>query len=106
MEDTIRRMMDVLGGQGMESLGRDRRFVVDGKDGSRCTIMMEMAQQRFIADLYDGHGALRSAIDIGPVSRMTESPDQPGRVTLHVGALAVHLDVNPRLAITVASAPS
>jgi hypothetical protein len=103
MEDTIRRLAHVLGGSGMESLGHDHRFYVEGSDGSRMKVLIEAGQQRLIAELTDPKGIPRGEIDVGPIRKVTEDPGLPGRITLHCGTLAIHLDSQPALALAVTS---
>lgn len=103
MDDTIRRLAKVLGASGLEGLGHDGRFAVEGADGSLLKVVIEGAHQRFLAELKDAKGVLRADLDLAPVSRVSEDPAVPGRVTLHVGTLLVHVDTKPALAIELVS---
>lgn len=103
MEDTIRRLAKVLGAQGLEGAGHDTRFFVDGDDGSRMKVSIEGAQQRLMAVLLDAHGVVRCDLDIAPVKKVSEDAGFPGRVTLHVGTMLLHLDSKPTLAVELVS---
>ncbi|MFZ5443465.1 MAG: hypothetical protein ACOZQL_25885 [Myxococcota bacterium] len=101
MDDTIRRLAKVLGATGLEGLGADARFAVDGADGSRLKVNIEGGQQRFMCVLQDEKGVTRADLDLAPVKKVTEDAAFPGRVTLHVGTLLIHLDTKPTLAVEV-----
>ena len=103
MEDTIRRLAKLLGAQGLESAGHDTRFFVDGADGSRFRVSIEGAQQRLMGVLTDAHGVARCDLDVAPIKKVSESADFPGRVTLHVGTMLVHIDSKPTLAVELVS---
>lgn len=103
MEDTIRRLAKVLGAQGLESAGHDTRFYVDGADGSRVKVSIEGEQQRLMAVLTDAAGVARCDLDVAPIKKVSEDPEFPGRVTLHVGTMLVHLDSKPTLAVELVS---
>lgn len=106
MDDTIRRLAKVLGATGLEGLGHDGRFTVDAADGSSLKVVIEGAHQRFMAELKDGKGVLRADLDLAPISRVSEDSACPGRVTLHIGTLLVHVESKPTLAIEIVSAPA
>jgi hypothetical protein len=106
MEDTVRRLAHVLGATGVESVGHDARFVVDSEDGCRLTVSLGGEQQRFMAVLRDKTGVTRADLDVAPVTKVSEHPDFPGRVTLHVGHLLIHVEARPSLAIEVLSEES
>lgn len=40
MLDTVSRMAKTLGGSGVEGVGHDARFLVDGTDGSRLRVSL------------------------------------------------------------------
>lgn len=103
MEDTIRRAAKVLGAKGLESVNHDSRFTVEAADGSVLKVSIEGPQQRLIAVLQDTKGVVRTDLDIAPLKKVTEDPNHPGRVTLHVGSLAIHLDSQPTLMIEMVS---
>ena len=104
MDDTIRRLARLLGAQGVEGTGGDARFAVDGADGSKLKVSIDGARQRFMCVLKDGKGVTRADLDIAPVKKAAEDPGFPGRVTFHVGMLAVHVDSEPTLAVEVVTA--
>lgn len=104
MDDTTKRLAKVLGASGVESLGSDARFAVDGADGSRLKVSMEATHQRFMAVLCDAKGVTRTDIDVAPVQKVTEDPAFPGRITLHVGTLLIQIDSKPTLAVEVLTA--
>lgn len=99
MEDTVKRLAKVLGASGLESVGPDVRFAVDATDGSRLKVSIEGQQQRFMAVLLDAKGVTRSSLDVAPVKKVTEDAAFPGRVTLHVGTMMIHIETKPSLAI-------
>lgn len=101
MEDTVKRLAKVLGATGLESMGHDVRFAVDAADGSRLKVSIEGNQQRFMAVLLDSKGVTRSSLDVAPVKKVTEDAAFPGRVTLHVGTLMIHIETKPSLAVEV-----
>jgi hypothetical protein len=103
MENTVAMLAKVLGARGIESAGGDARFVVEGASGERLRVSIEGEQQRFMAVLNDGQGIVRCSIDIAPVTHVTQDHEVPGRVTLHVGQLLIHVDSKPTLAIEIAS---
>ncbi len=105
MEDTIKRLAKVLGATGLESVGHDARFTVEGGDGLKLDVSIEGTQQRFIATLIDGKKVPRAALDVAPLRKVTEDPKVPGRVTLHVGAMMIHVDTKPGLALALVSEP-
>lgn len=105
MLETTRRMTHVLGGTALEQLGSDARFVVDAPDGSQLKVTIEGRQQRVLAVLRDGKGVVRADIDVGPVLKATEDNLHPGRVTLHVLSLRIHLDSQPELGVVVCNSP-
>ena len=105
MIETTRRMMHVLGGGGLEQLGSDVRFVVDAPDGSQLKVTIEGRQQRVLAVLRDATGVVRADIDAGPILKATEDGAHPGRVTLHVQTLSIHLDTQPELRVVICNSP-
>lgn len=103
MDDTIRRLVKLLGGTSLEAVGSDVRFAVDGADGSRLKVSIEGAQQRMMAVLMDAAGVTRADLDIAPILKVTEDPAFPGRVTVHFKSTAIHIDSKPTLALAVLS---
>ena len=101
MRDTVRHLAKVLGATGTEGAGNDARFAVDGADGARLKVSVEGDAQRLMAVLVDPRGVTRCTLDVAPVAKAVEDASTPGRVTLHVGKLHVHLDSRPTLAIEV-----
>lgn len=106
MMETVSRMAKILGGTGVEGVGHDARFLVEGKDGSRLRVSLEAVQQRFIGELVDASGTTRVTLDVGPVSLVTEDEKRaPGRVTLHFANTLIFVDSQPTLAIQVIAKP-
>lgn len=103
MEDTVRHLAKVLGAHAMEGAGTSGRFAVDGEDRSRLTLSLEAGHQRLMAVLQDSAGVARVDLDVAPITKVTEDPSFPGRVTLHIGTLLVHIDSRPTLAIEIVS---
>ncbi len=103
MDDSVTRLAKLLGAVGIESAGHDARFSVDGADGSRLKVSIEGDQQRIMAVLIDPAGVTRTTLDLAPVTQVTETKHFPGRVTLHLGKTAVHIDTRPSLAIELVS---
>lgn len=101
MDDTIRRLSKVLGGSSLESMGSDSRFVVEGADGSKLKVSIEGRQQRLMAVLVDGQGVTRADVDVAPILKVTETKEAPGRVTVHIKSLLIHIDSQPTLAIEI-----
>jgi hypothetical protein len=104
MNDVVMRLAKVLGAQGVEQVGNDARFLVDGGDGSRLKVSVDMKQQRVMAVLTDTKGVVRADLDVAPVHKVEEVPAFPGRVKMLIGTLVVQIDVKPTLAIEVLSA--
>lgn len=106
MLDTVSRMAKTLGGSGVEGVGHDARFLVDGTDGSRLRVSLESVQQRFISELVDASGTTRVTLDVGPVSQVTEDAKRaPGRLTLHFGNTVILIESQPTLSIQVIAKP-
>jgi hypothetical protein len=104
MENTARRLAKVLGGVGLEAQGHGVRFVVEGNDGARLKVNIDLAHQRFMAVLSDANGVVRADLDVAPVQHVTEDEKrEPGRVTLHLGQLQIQIDSQPTLAVEVLS---
>jgi len=99
----MRRMAKVLGASGVEGAGHDARFSVLGPTGDRLDVSLEGDAQRLMAVVVDAGGVIRCTLDVAPVTHALESHETPGRVTLHVGKLKVHLDGKPTVAIEVVS---
>lgn len=106
MEETIRRIAKVLGAKGVEASGHDSRFQVTDTQGAQLKVSIEGTQQRIMGVLDDAGGITRCDLDLAPVSHVTEDPKHPGRVTLHVGNILVHLDSQPSLAIEIVTKDS
>lgn len=104
MNDVVMRLAKVLGAQGVEQMGGDARFLVDGGDGSRLKVSLDGTQQRIMAVLTDGKGIVRADLDVAPVHKVEEVPGFPGRVKMFIGTLVVQIDVKPTLALEVLSA--
>ncbi len=96
-------MARVLGASGLEGAGHDARFVVVGASQGKLHISLEGDTQRLMAVLMDSAGVIRCTVDVAPVAKAVEDPGTPGRITLHVGKLRIHLDSKPTLAIEVIS---
>ncbi len=105
MEDTVRRLKTILGGEGLEATAHDFRFTVPGKDRALLQITVEGKHQRLLASLLDASGQTRTRLDVAPINRVTEDTARPGRVTLHVGTLEINIETKPDLAIDVTCAP-
>ena len=104
MNDVVMRLAKVLGAQGVEQMGNDARFLVDGGDGSRLKVALDVKQQRIMAVLTDSKGVVRADLDVAPVHKVEEVAGFPGRVKMLIGTLVVQIDVKPTLAIEVLSA--
>ncbi len=104
METTISMLAKHLGATGIESSGGDARFAVEGLGGGHLKVSVSARTQRFMGVLSDASGIVRSTVDVAPVSSATTDPAFPGRVTLHVGRVLVHIETKPTLAIEVATA--
>lgn len=103
METTVRRLAKILGASGVEAAGHDARFKVEGAGGDCLRVSVEAQQQRLMAVLADSSGATRCTVDIAPISRVTEDPSAPGRATVHIGRMMIHLDSQPALSIEIIS---
>jgi hypothetical protein len=103
MDNTVRRMAKILGAHGVEATAHDARFMVEGAGGGKLRLSLEGQQQRLMAVLSDATGQTCCTVDVAPVSRMTEDPSAPGRATIHIGHVQIHLDSQPTLAIEIVS---
>lgn len=103
MDNTIRRMASILGAAGVEASGHDASFEVARASGERLKVSLRSDSQRLMAVLQDAAGQTRCTVDVAPVSHLTESPAAPGRATVHIGRLQIHLDSQPSLSIEVVS---
>ena len=101
METTISLLAKHLGATGVESSGGDARFAVEGAGGGHLMVHISARQQRFMAVLSDSNGVVRTTVDVAPINHITEDKAFPGRVTLDVGRVHVHIDTKPTLAIEV-----
>lgn len=104
MEASIQRAAKVLGASAVQGAGPNFSFASQGPGGDELAVSMSGAQQRLMAVLKDAAGVTRGTVDVGPVSHVTEDPEHPGRVTVHVGHVLVHLDSRPTLGIGIVSA--
>jgi hypothetical protein len=103
MEDTIRRMAKILGACAVEASMHDARFEVANDSGERLRISLEGDQQRLMAVLRDPTGETRCTVDVAPIAHVTEDAGAPGRATIHIGRLQIHIDSQPSLAIEIIS---
>ncbi|MFO0746739.1 MAG: hypothetical protein U1F43_13865 [Myxococcota bacterium] len=101
MELTVSTLAKHLGATGVESIGGDARFTVDGPQGGHLKVSISARQQRFMGVLSDASGVVRCSVDVAPVAHVTEDPEFPGRVTLHVGKTLLHIDTKPSLAFAI-----
>jgi hypothetical protein len=99
--DTITRFAKILGGNEIDIAGHAVRFAVDGPQGGRLRVSFEADSQRFMGVLIDGEGVTRVTMDLAPVAHITEDKGYPGRATLHIGQVQVHIDSRPTLAIEI-----
>lgn len=103
MENTIRRMAKVLGACAVEASGHDARFEVSNASGERLRVSLKGDQQRLMAALCDPTGQTRCTVDVAPIAHVTEDPGAPGRATVHIGRMQIHIDSQPSLAIEIIS---
>ena len=103
METTVRRLAKILGASGVEGAGHDARFIVEGVNGDVLRVSLEGQQQRLMAVLQCAHGRTRCTVDVAPVTRVTEDVNTPGRATLHIGHMLIHIDSDPALSIEIVS---
>lgn len=103
MENTVRRMAKILGATAVEASAHDARFEVANSSGERLRVALEAEPQRLMAVLCDPTGQTRCTVDVAPVARVTEDPGAPGRFTIHIGRLHIHIDSQPSLAIEILS---
>ena len=103
MVNTIRRMAKILGASGVEASGHDASFEVSSAGGERLRVSLQGDSQRLMAVLQDPTGQTRCTVDIAPVAHVTETPAVPGRATVHMGRLLIHIDSQPTLSIAVVS---
>jgi hypothetical protein len=103
MDSTVARFAKILGACEVQISGHDIRFAVDGPQGERLRVSFEGDQQRLMAVLIDDRGVTRATIDVAPVTKIDEDRGFPGRITLHVGHTAIHIDSKPTLAIEIES---
>ena len=101
METTVRRLAKILGASGVEGAGHDARFIVEGVNGDCLRVSVEAQQQRLMAVLQDGSARTRCTVDVAPVTRVTEDVNAPGRATIHIGNMMIHIDSDPALAIEI-----
>ena len=101
METTVRRLAKILGASGVEGAGHDARFIVEGVNGDCLRVSVEGQQQRLMAVLQCSAGRTRATVDVAPVSKVTEDVNVPGRATLHIGHMLIHLDSDPALSIEI-----
>lgn len=101
METTVRRLAKILGASGVEGAGHDARFIVEGVNGDCLRISVEAQQQRLMAVLQDSAGRTRTTVDVAPITRVTEDVNAPGRATIHISHMMIHLDSEPSLSIEI-----
>lgn len=101
MELTVSLLAKHLGATGVESSGGDARFAVHGPQGGHLRVSLSAKQQRFMCVLSDANGVTRCSVDVAPVAHATQDPAFPGRMTLHVGKMQIHIDTLPSLAVEV-----
>lgn len=102
--DAIKRFAKILGASEIDIAGHDVRFAIDGPAGGRLRVSFESDSQRFMGVLIDGAGVTRCSVDVARVAHITEDRNHPGRATLHLGNLKVHIDSRPTLAIEIETA--
>jgi hypothetical protein len=103
MENTIRRMAKILGASAVESSEHDARFEVAHVSGARLRVSLKSEQQRLMAVLQDSGGQTRCTVDVAPVAHVTEDAGTPGRATVHIGRMQIHIDSQPLLSIEIIS---
>lgn len=103
MDSTIRRMATILGASGVEASGHDASFEVASASRERLRVTLQGDSQRLMAVLQDPTGKTRCTVDVAPVARVTETPAAPGRATVHIGRLQIHVDSQPSLSIEIVS---
>jgi hypothetical protein len=103
MDNTISRMAKILGASGVEASGHDASFEVGNTSGERLRVTLHGDSQRLMAVLQDPTGQTRCTVDVAPVARVTETPTAPGRATVHIGRLQIHIDSQPSLSIEIVS---
>jgi hypothetical protein len=103
MDNTIRRMAKVLGACAVEASGHDARLEVVNSSGERLRVSLAGETQRLMAVLQDPGGQTRCTVDLAPVAHVTEDPHAPGRTTVHIGRMQVHIDSQPSLSIEIVS---
>jgi hypothetical protein len=101
METTVRRLAKILGASGVEGAGHDARFIVEGVNGDCLRVSIEAQQQRLMAVLHDAAGKTRATVDVAPVTRVTDDVNAPGRATVHIGRMMIHIDSDPGLSIEI-----
>lgn len=99
--DAIKRFAKTLGASEINIAGHDVRFAIDGDGGGRLRVSFEADSQRFMGVLIDGAGVTRCTIDVAHVAHITDDRGHPGRATLHIGKMKVHIDSRPTLAIEI-----
>lgn len=103
MENTIRRMAKVLGATAVAAAGHDAQFEVANASGERLRVSLKCEQQRLMAVLQDPSGHTRCTVDVAPIARVTEDVAAPGRTTIHIGRMQIHIDSQPSLSIEIIS---
>ena|SRR3979409_2667231 len=103
MDSTIRRMAKILGATAVEASGHDASFDIANASGERLRISLQGDQQRLMAVLQDPAGQTRCTVDVAPIARVTEDATSPGRATVHIGRLQIHIDSQPSLSIEIIS---
>ena len=103
MESTVSRLISTLGATSVEEAGRDTRFAIHGSEGAVLKLSIDPPEQRCMGTLADGNGVTRCTFDVAPIGLVTEDTDNPGRVTMQIGGLRIHIDSKPTLAIEIVS---
>jgi len=101
MQSTYSRLTKVLGATEVEGAGGDLRFAVHAPDGAVLKVSVAGHDQRFMGVVMGPNGVVRADIDVAPVTHVTEDANFPGRITLHVGTMKIHIDTKPTLAVEI-----
>lgn len=105
MEDTIRRLTRILGATHVQSADHDSMFEVRDARGAVMRGDIKTSTQHLMLIIIDPDGTTRTSLDIGPISEAFEQPHVPGRVTLRIANMLVHLDGQPSVGVELESIP-